>query len=148
MKKTILLLTLTLSMLSSCVREHKIVSVAKENLPAVLDREMQFYMGTVEKPDIKDIMPVYSCDSICVLQCRASAKDAEGEIKSETIRYIFVRDNFLSACNGKECYGHKVMGAPYLDKEGIKEFCDKMEEHAQELYLYYISSSEPVSTTE
>lgn len=148
MKKSILILTLTLSMLSSCVREQKIVSVAKENLPAVLDREMQFYMGTVEKPYIKDLMEVYSCDSICVLQCRASAKDAEGEIKSETIRYIFVKDNFLSACNGKDTYGHKVTGAPYLDHKGIKDFCTNLEEHAQESYIYFIASSEPVPTTE
>ena len=68
MRKSLLFVTLTLSLLSSCVREHNIVSVAKQNLPVILDREMQFYMGTVEKPDIKDIMAIYSCEPVSIFE--------------------------------------------------------------------------------
>lgn len=135
-----MILTLALS----CTREETIITIAEENLPELLDREMKFYMGTVEKPEIKDLAVVYSCDSLCVLQCHASAKDSDGRLQSENIRYIFVKDTFMSAFEKDGVYCHAVQGAPYLDKQGIEDFCKKMRENPQEMYLHYLSSSEPL----
>lgn len=105
---------------------------------------MKEYLGTVGKPELKDVEIVYDCDSICVLQGRASGKDRDGNVKKETIRYIFVLDTFIARATGNPVYYHILQGAVYLDAEGKKEFRRKMTEEENLMYPYYLKITEPV----
>ncbi|MCF0173455.1 MAG: hypothetical protein HUJ91_07005 [Bacteroidales bacterium] len=145
MKKTIATALLLLSVFCSCSRAGGLAPTAKSYLPQLVDREMKEYLKTVDTPDIKDVEVVYDCDSICVLQCRASAKDAAGNVLKETIRYFFIKDKFMSACKGVDCFYHSLTGADFLDENGIEEFCTMMKENSSESFLLYLSRSEPIN---
>jgi len=148
MKKFTFIIISILCLTSSCSNKAGLAPIAENNLPDLLDTEMRDYMGTVEKPVIKDLVVVFDCDSLCILQCHASAKDANGSTQSESIRYAFVKDTFLSACNGKDVYCHLVQGATYLDKKGIEEFHKKMKDYPQQMYTYYLSNAKSLKLFE
>lgn len=148
MKKIFALVLFSVIFLSACDRRHAIVKLAEENLPAILDREMRYYNNTVETPSIEKLQLIYQNDSLCVLQFYSSARDAENVLKSETIRYIFVVDTFLSRFNGKPSYCHAIQGAPYLDKEGIAKFRKRIDSDPQNMYIKYLSECENVKLME
>lgn len=107
---------------------------------------MSEYMHTKGAPTITDIEPIYDCDSLCVLQCRASAPDEFGNQRAETIRYVFVRDNFASAVSGRAVYLDYVSGGRYLDKNNKKLLRQKIETNGTRQYSYYIGISKPVDS--
>lgn len=144
MKRYIIYILATTLLIGACARESSIVPLAKQNMPALLEREMAEYMGTVEKPLIKDLQVVYQCDSMCVIQAHVSAKDAYGKVQKENIRYFFIKDTFASSLNEGDVYCHKVTGAVYLDKKGIKKFQDDLEKEPQRTYIYYLAASTPI----
>lgn len=133
-----------LALLCSCNKQSALVPLAKHSLPALLDKEMKNILGTVDKPKIQDVMVIYDCDSLCVLQCKASAHGQEGSVIEETVRYFFVKDNLVSVWSGKDTYYHMLQGAPYLDKQGIKDFRSVMNGKPQEAYQFYMTHAEPV----
>ena len=101
-------------------------------------------MQAVDKPVISDIESVYDCDSICVIQCKAFAKDENGEYHGDTIRYFFVKDTFMTNATGTPVYGDLVMGGQYLDRKGKKSFCKTMRTGGTEKYLYYLCMVSPL----
>ena len=125
-------------LLFSCSNRGGLYNLAVKQLPITLETGMRDYMQTVGKPEIKDIEVIYDCDSLCVLQCRASAPDQYGYRRSETVRYFFVKDVFLSKASGKTVYGDFVTGGKILDKKGKKVFQKTMEDGKTEKYLYYL----------
>lgn len=147
MKRLCIICCLLLTAFSSC-SPHKgsLYKEATKVFPHRLEKAMAEYMGTVAAPVISDMEPIYDCDSICVLQCRASAPDASGRTLTETVRYIFVRDNLLSSRSGKPVYLDNITGARYLDKQGKKEYCDKIIANGSNQYAYFLGISEPVDS--
>lgn len=107
---------------------------------------MAEYMETVGEPTITDLQVIFDCDSLCILQCKASAPDASGRRREETVRYSFVRDNMMSAVSGRPQYFDRVTGAKYLDKKGIKDFVKKYKESSTEHYTNYLGMSAPIES--
>ena len=128
----------------ACARKSHLYDAAVKQLPITLEAAMTEYMETVGKPTISDLQVIIDCDSLCILQCKASALDATGRLREDTVRYFFVRDNMLSAFSGRPQYFDCVTGAQYLDKAGIKEFVKKHNENSTERYTYYLGMSAPV----
>lgn len=143
MKKAIFILA-GLLLLISCARNGSLVDVAIKRLPVSLDLAMREQMGTVDTPEIKDVKVIYDCDSLCVVQCRAGAKDMYGEIRSETVRYFFVKDVYMTRGTGVPSYGDLVVGGKYLKGKEIREFQKSMRDKAGETYIYYLSASRSV----
>lgn len=147
MRKFLLICLPLLFILSGCNSSRgSLYKEATKYFPHRLELAMTQYMGTVGAPTITDIEAIYDCDSICVLQCRASAPDASGKKLSETVRYIFVRDNFLSSSSGKPVYLDNIAGARYLDAQGKKEYCDRIIANGPNQYAYFLGISEPVDS--
>ena len=101
-------------------------------------------METVETPVIEGVKLIYDSDSLCVIQCRAGAKDAYGQMRNETVRYFFVEDVYMTRASGVPAYGDLVVGGKYLKGREIREFRKKMQYKAEETYLYYLSSSRSI----
>lgn len=139
------LLTLCLCA-GSCTHKSHLHEAALKQLPITLEAAMAEYMGTVGKPIITDLQVIFDCDSLCILQCKASAPDASGKLREDTVRYFFVRDNMMSAFYGRPQYFDSVTGAQYLDKAGIREFVKKYNENSNEHYTYYLGMSAPVDS--
>lgn len=145
-RHSIILATLLLLLLCSCsANKGGLYKEAVKAFPDRLKEAMSQYMGTVDAPEITNLEPIYDCDSICVLQCIASGKDASGKKHSDSVRYIFVRDNMLSAVAGHPVYLDNITGARYLDKQGKKEYCDKIISNGTNQYSYFLGICEPVN---
>lgn len=141
-------LLLLCSFALACARKSKnsLFDEAQKQLPITLGRAMAEYMETVGEPTITDLQVIIDCDSLCILQCKASAPDASGRRRGDTVRYFFVRDNMMSAFYGHPLYFDNVTGAQYLDKDGIKEFVKKHEQNSTERYTYYLGICAPVES--
>jgi len=145
--KKFLFVLFVISALTCCGRKSAdLKEMALKQLPISLDSAMREYMQTVEKPVIKDIETIYDCDSMCVLQCKAYARDADGQYRSETIRYFFIKDTFVSGATGVPSYGDFVLGGKYLDKKGIAAFRKSMKDGGTEKYNYYLGRINPLQT--
>ena len=143
MKKAMIIMA-ALMLLAACSRNGSLADVAVKRLPASLDLAMREQMGTVERPKIKDVKVIYDCDSICVVQCKAGAKDVYGKTRNETVRYFFVKDMFMSRATGVPTYGDLVVGGKYLKGKEISEFRKEMTDKAKGAYMYYLSASRSV----
>lgn len=125
-------------------RKSSMYEAAVRQLPISLGEAMTEYMETVGEPTITGLQVILDCESICILQCKASAPDAFGKRREDTVRYTFVRDNMLSAAYGRPVYLDHVTGAKYLDKAGIREFVKDYQQNRAERYAYYLGISAPV----
>lgn len=143
MKKAMMIMA-ALMLLAACSHGGSLAKVAVKRLPVSLDLAMREQMETVESPKIKNVKVIYDCDSLCVVQCKAGAKDVYGETRSETVRYFFVKDMFMSRATGVPSYGDLVVGGKYLKGKEIREFQKSMRDKAGETYIYYLSASRSV----
>ena len=137
-----ILLLLSAAVLFGCYAGNGLEGVAREHISAKVGEAMKNRLGAVTEPEIKDIQVLYDCDSLCILQCRALSKDAEGNDLSGVARYIFAKDPFLSRANGKPAYCDAALGSDYLDSKGIKEFRKKMEDNGSDIFFYYLAMCE------
>ena len=130
----------------ACARKSYLYDEAVKQLPITLEAAMTEYMETVGEPTIIGLQVILDCDSLCILQCKASAPDASGRLREDTVRYFFVKDKMMSAFSGRPQYFDSVNGAQYLDKAGIKDFVKKHNENSTERYTYYLGMSAPVDS--
>ena len=75
----------------------------------------------------------------------AIGKVTEEKILKESIRYIFIKDSFVSAISGKPTYYEAVRGADYLSRKEIKDFIKKMDEGGTDLYQQYLAMGDMVN---
>ena len=129
----------------ACERNSALSKLAVKQLPESLDQAMREQMGTVEAPVIKGVKLIYDSDSLCVLQCKAGARDTYGKIRNETVRYYFVKDCIMARVTGEPSYGDLVVGGKYLKGRAIKEFRKEMETEPEETYFYFLSASRSVN---
>lgn len=105
---------------------------------------MSAFLGVVGDSEVKDLKLIYDCDSLCIFQGHAIGKTEEGQLIKESIRYIFVKDSFVSAISGKPTYYEAVRGADYMSGKEIKDFKRKMYEGGTNLYQQYLAMGDMV----
>ena len=145
--KRLCIVIVSMLLLGLCSCSSKKGSLYEEALkvfPQRLEAAMAEYMGTVDAPVITGLEPIYDCDSICVLQCKATGTDIYGKKRSDTVRYVFVKDNMLSAYYNRPIYLDNISGGKYLDKKGKKEYRDKIVSNGTNQYSYFLGICEPV----
>ncbi len=118
--------------------------IAKNHLQAKVNEEMSTFLGVIGDTEIKDLKLIYDCDSLCIFQGFAIGKTSEEKIIKEPIRYIFVKDSFVSAISGKPTYYEAVRGADYMSGKEIKDFKRKMDEGGTNLYQQYLAMGDMV----
>lgn len=118
--------------------------IAQKHLQSKVNEEMSTFLGVVGDSEIKDLKLIYDCDSLCIFQGHAVGKNEEGQLIKESIRYIFVKDSFVSAISGKPTYYEAVRGADYMSGKEIKDFKRKMDEGGTDLYQQYLAMGDMV----
>ena len=119
--------------------------IARIHLQNKVNEEMATYLGVVGDTEVKDLKLIYNCDSLCIFQGYAIGKVTEEKILKESIRYIFIKDSFVSAISGKPTYYEAVRGADYLSRKEIKDFIKKMDEGGTDLYQQYLAMGDMVN---
>jgi hypothetical protein len=130
---------------ASCSSSPKgLESMAMERLPDALEKAMEDQMSVKGGARIQSPETIFDCDSLCIIHFQAVAKDPSGNEYSFPVRYVFLRDVFMSAAEGHPVYSEMVAGSPTMDRgevEKLKEYC---REHSDELYVYYAGAASPI----
>ena len=130
--------------LFSCKSGGSLKSKALEYLPDRLSQELSEQLGISEKVQISEITPIYDCDSLCILQMKIRAKSIEGEVLDFAARYIFLKDIFMSYAAGHPVYEDAVVGAPWLDKDEIRQFQEETQQGGDSVYSLYVAAANPL----
>ena len=130
------LLALALGCSSSSELEKKALSRIPEVLEQTMLEEMQLPGGA----EVVSPIVLYSCDSLCIIQFKAVAKNPEAQGYSFPARYFLVKDMIFSRAYGYPVYSEKMTGCPDLSAKEIRETKAKFKKDAQQTYVYYSST--------
>ncbi|MBP5567082.1 MAG: hypothetical protein J6X57_06340 [Bacteroidales bacterium] len=144
MKRLCIVIALLLALCSCSSKKGGLYKEAVKVFPQRLEAAMAEYMETVDAPEITGLEPIYDCDSLCVLQCKATGTDIHGKKRSDTVRYIFIKDNMLSAFYNRPIYLDHITGGKYLNKQEKKEYRDKIIANGTKQYSYFLGTCEPI----
>ena len=130
----------------SCTSHSGLEKKAMQRLPEALESAMEEQMSLKGGADIQSPVTVYDCDSLCIIQFKAVARDPSAKDYSFPVRYIFLRDVVMSAATGHPVYADMVVGCPDMDKEELASFKKSCIEKANELYIYYVGATIPIDS--
>ena len=102
-------------------------------------------VGEIKNLEIRDLETIYSCDSLVIFQLTAKAEVSNGEAVAGPLRYIFLKDKFMTLATGKPVYCEGVFGTTLLDKKRIADFRVKMDEEGKRGYSYFVGITSPVN---
>lgn len=143
MKRLVPLLSCALLALAlGCSSTPELEKIAFSRIPKVLERTMLEEMELSGGANIVSPVVLYSCDSLCIIQFKAVAKNPEANGYSFPARYFLVRDMVFSRAYGYPVYSEKLTGCPDLDEKEIQEIKAKFEKEGQQTYIYYSSTCE------
>lgn len=143
MKRLVPLLSCALLALAlGCSSTPELEKIAFSRIPKVLERTMLEEMELSGGANIVSPVVLYSCDSLCIIQFKAVAKNPEANGYSFPARYFLVRDMVFSRAYGYPVYSEKMTGCPDLDEKEIQEIKAKFKKEGQQTYIYYSSTSE------
>ena len=125
----------------SCSSGQGLEKLALKRMPKALEKAMEEQMYLSGGAKIKSIETIYDCDSLCIIHFQAVAKDPSGKEFSFPVRYIFVRDMFMSAAEGHPVYSEMVTGSPTMDREEVKKLKESCRENSDGLYVYYAGAT-------
>ena len=146
MKRIVRLLSYALLVMAwSCSTQPALEQKALSRIPEALERAMNEELsmsggGTVSSPEI-----LYSCDSLCIIQFKAVAKDPQWEGYSFPARYIMGQDMVLSHAYGHPVYFEKLTGCPDLSPEEMEETKASLRKEGDALYTFYASTANPIA---
>ena len=129
----------------SCSSGNGLEGMAMERLPKALEKAMEEQMSLkggaqIQSPDI-----IYDSDSLCMIQFKAVAKDPSGKKFSFPVRYIYLRDVFMSAAKGHPIYLEMVTGCQTMNRKELKTLKESCREKSNELYIYYAGVATPIN---
>ena len=136
-----LLSCVLLALALACSPQPELEKKAFSRLPKALETSMEEGMFLTGGADIVSPVVLYSCDSLCIIQFKAVAKNPEAQGYSFPARYILVRDMVFTRAYGHPVYSEKLTGCPDLNEEEIKEMKAKFKNEAQQTYIYYSSTA-------
>lgn len=141
MKRFLPLLSCALLALAlGCSSTPELEKKAFSRIPKVLERTMLEEMELSGGADIVSPIVLYSCDSLCIVQFKAVARNPEAQGYSFPARYFLVKDMVFSRAYGYPVYSEKMTGCPDLDEKEIQEIKAKFEKEGQQTYIYYSST--------
>ncbi len=131
---------------ASCASTPGLEKKAMARLPKALESAMEDQMSVKGGAQIQSPETIYDSDSLCIIHFQAVAKDPTGKDYSFPVRYVFLRDNFMSAAEGHPVYMDMVTGSPTMtpgEVEKLKEYCA---ENSHDLYVYYAGVASPIDS--
>jgi hypothetical protein len=141
MKRLVPLLSCALLALAlGCSSSPELEKKAFSRIPKVLERTMLEEMQLSGGADVVSPIVLYSCDSLCIIQFKAVARNPEAQGYSFPARYFLVKDMMFSRAYGYPVYSEKMTGCPDLNEKEIQETKAKFEKEAEQTYIYYSST--------
>lgn len=134
-----------LALLQGCSGTASLEEKAFSRIPKALEKAMEEELsmtggGSVSSPEV-----LYSCDSLCIIQFKAVAKDPQWEEYSFPARYIMGQDMVLSHAYGHPVYFEKLTGCPDLSPEEMEETKASLRKEGDALYTFYASTANPIA---
>ena len=129
---------------ASCSSRHGLERMAMERMPKGLEKAMEEQMSLKGGAKIESPETIYDCDSLCIIQFKAVAKDTSGEEFSFPVRYIFLRDVFMSAAKGHPVYSEMVVGSPTMDRKEVEMLKESCRKTGHDLYIFYSGAANPI----
>lgn len=134
-----------LALLQGCSGTASLEEKAFLRIPKALEKAMEEELsmtggGTVSSPEV-----LYSCDSLCIIQFKAVAKDPQWEEYSFPARYIMGQDMVLSHAYGHPVYFEKLTGCPDLSPEEMEETKANLRKEGDALYTFYASTANSIA---
>lgn len=150
MKRSLFILLCLLALLASACCKSKPVmeALAMQRLPASLEKAMLQDLSLPGGAEIISPETIYVCDSLCIIQFDAVAKDSLGQELRFPVRYALVRDGIMSAATGRPYYAESITGAPRMDSAENEEFKQYCRKEGTKMYEYYVSVGEYVDLEE
>lgn len=145
MKRNVLLPLVLLFIAIGCSTTPQLEKVAFSRIPKALEKAMQEDLSLPGGARIVSPEVLYSCDSLCIIQFKAVAKDPKEEGYSFPVRYVFVQDMVMSHAYGHPVYSEKISGAPEMTPEEIQQAKAEFQRDADKLYPYYSATSTLIS---
>ena len=130
---------------ASCSSRKGLEGMAMERLPKALGKAMEEQMSLKGGAKIQSPETIYDCDSLCMIQFQAVAKDPSGKDFSFPVRYIFLHDTFLSAAKGHPVFLEMVTGCPEINRKELKTLKESCHEKGNDLYVYYAGVASPIN---
>ena len=118
----------------ACQSRSALGKMAVSRIQKVVEREFSEKMGIDGGLEIKDVESVYDCDSLCMVQCMAVYADSAGTKTLFPLRYVLVRDVFMSMATGRPVYNEGLYFSEILSKEQMKAKRREIEEHGSKTY--------------
>ncbi len=150
MKRSLFILLCLLALLASACCKSKPVmeALAMQRLPASLEKAMLQDLSLPGGAEIISPETIYVCDSLCIIQFDAVAKDSLGQELRFPVRYALVRDFIMSAATGEPYYAENIAGAPAMGAEEIEELKQYCKKEGAKMYSYYCSIADHVDLEE
>ena len=134
-----------LAMAWACSSRPALEKEAFDRLPRALEKAMEEQMSMPGVAEIVSPEVMYSCDSLCIIQFKAIAKDPKCDGFSFPVRYVFLRDVVMSHAYGHAVYAERVSGCPEMTAEDIRQTKDRFRKDAEKLYPYYASTASVIT---
>jgi hypothetical protein len=135
----------TLFIAASCSSRKGLEGMAMERLPKALEKAMEDQMSLKGGAKIQSLETIYVCDSLCMIQFQAAAKDPSGKEFSFPVRYVLLHDVFLSAAKGHQVYLEMVTGCQEMNRKELKTLKESCREKGNDLYVYYAGVASPIN---
>ena len=127
-----------------CSRHSGLGVKALPRLQKVVDREMSEKMHVKGRIKLKGVKTIYDCDSLCLIQCMAVYTDSLGAKSNYPLRYVYIRDNFMSMATGHPTYNEGLFYSEPLTGGQIKTKRTEIREQGAVFYENLVGVTLPI----
>ena len=135
---------LTAFLLAACKPSSDLTKMALSRLPSVVTHELSEKENIRGEIKLADVKTVFDSDSLCIVQCVAVCTDSLGAETRLPLRYVFVRDAFMSLAKGRPAYNEGLFGANLLSEKEIEDMHKVIASGGPRSYDYYVGVTLPV----
>ena len=144
MKQKLYILIGLILIAASCASTPGLEKKAMARLPKALESAMEDQMSVKGGARIQSLETIYDSDSLCIIHFQAVARDPSGKDYDFPVRYVFLRDNFMSAAEGHPVYMDMVTGSPTMTPDEVDKLKESCAENSHDLYVYYAGVATPI----
>lgn len=130
----------------ACKPSSDLNRLALSRLSSVVNRDLAEKENVEGEINLTSVKTVFDSDSLCIVQCLAVCEDSMGT--SFPLRYILVRDAFMSMAKGRPVYCDGLFGAKLLSDDEIKAIHKEIAEGGPRSYEYYVGITLPIENNQ
>lgn len=129
---------------SACQRHYAIEDRARLRLPVAVAKAVDDFSPAAVVEEIQDIKTIYVNDSICVIQCSALFKNADGSERILDYRYSYLIDRFQSRIYHRPYFMEGIDNTLCMPDDIIKQSQKEVRKSKESVYEHEIRRCLPV----